>query len=42
GVGLGLAIVKRIVTAHGGYVSVHSQVGVGSDFVIVMPTEANL
>jgi signal transduction histidine kinase len=38
GVGLGLAIVKRIVDAHRGSVSVHSQLGVGTTFAIDLPS----
>jgi signal transduction histidine kinase len=37
GVGLGLALVKEIVEAHGGDVSVTSQVGQGSTFRVTLP-----
>jgi len=37
GTGLGLAIVKHIVQAHGGRVSVESQLGIGSTFILHLP-----
>ncbi|MFN7132045.1 MAG: ATP-binding protein [Myxococcales bacterium] len=37
GAGLGLAIVKNFVEAHGGRVSVESEVGRGSRFVLALP-----
>ena len=37
GTGLGLALVKQIAEMHEGSVSVHSQLGVGSDFAIHLP-----
>ncbi|ADB30478.1 histidine kinase [Kribbella flavida DSM 17836] len=35
--GLGLAIVRQIVESHGGSVALHSEVGVGSTFVLWLP-----
>jgi signal transduction histidine kinase len=35
--GLGLAIVRQIVESHGGGVALHSEVGVGSTFVLWLP-----
>lgn len=37
GTGLGLSIVKHLVTAHGGVVSVKSQLGVGTVFIVELP-----
>ncbi len=37
GVGLGLNITKAIVTAHGGWMDVASEEGVGTEFQIVLP-----
>lgn len=37
GTGLGLSIVHSIVKAHGGEITVHSQLGQGTTFVIILP-----
>jgi PAS domain S-box-containing protein len=39
GMGLGLPIVKRFVEAHGGSVTVESEIGKGSKFRIILPIE---
>ncbi len=37
GTGLGLSIARRIVDAHNGHIDLHTEIGVGSDFAIVLP-----
>jgi len=37
GTGLGMAIARRIVTAHGGHISVGNAVAEGAEFVVTLP-----
>ena len=37
GSGLGLTISKQLITLHGGHIYVESEVGVGSEFIIILP-----
>jgi len=39
GTGLGLTFVREIMDAHGGYVTVESELGVGSTFILRLPLE---
>jgi len=39
GTGLGLATARRIAEAHGGALELHTELGKGSDFVVVVPIE---
>lgn len=38
GTGLGLAITKHVAQRHGGALRIESQLGVGSTFMLVLPT----
>ncbi len=42
GMGFGLAICKRIVTAHGGKITVESTLGKGTTFTVTLPIEQKL
>jgi signal transduction histidine kinase len=42
GTGLGLAIVDRAARAHGGQVSVRSQLGQGAEFEVLLPWQQRL
>ena len=41
GTGLGLSIVDKIVQLHNGYIEVHSEEGVGSEFIVRLPIVQN-
>jgi light-regulated signal transduction histidine kinase (bacteriophytochrome) len=37
GTGIGLAICRKLVANHDGFITAHSKIGVGSEFVIILP-----
>lgn len=39
GSGIGLAVAKSLVTAHGGTLSVESVLGIGSEFIVLLPKQ---
>jgi signal transduction histidine kinase len=39
GTGLGLTFVREIMDSHGGYVTVESELGIGSTFTLRLPVE---
>ncbi|HMK61479.1 MAG TPA: ATP-binding protein [Dissulfurispiraceae bacterium] len=39
GTGLGMSITQGIVAAHKGHIEVHSKIGKGTEFIILLPTE---
>ena len=41
GLGLGLSVVKAVVEAHGGKVTVTSQVDQGSEFTVCLPPQSH-
>ena len=41
GSGLGLTLTKHLVDIHGGEIKVESEVGVGSEFIIILPVKHN-
>ncbi len=41
GTGLGLSIVERIVRDHGGEIMLHSKLGIGAKFAVVLPLRAS-
>ena len=42
GVGIGLYLARKIISDQGGYIKLHSEVGIGSTFSVFLPRSAQI